>query len=96
MLKSADFVLGGDGQIDFLTSGGADEQLLYVALVDAETNEILMKATGHNGEAYRRVRWDASEFIGRKLYIQVVDKHTGGWGHINLDDVNVPVELEGK
>ncbi|SHR25143.1 Levanase precursor [Mycobacteroides abscessus subsp. abscessus] len=94
VLKSADFVLGGDGQIDFLTSGGADEQLLYVALVDAETNEILMKATGHNGEAYRRVRWDASEFIGRKLYIQVVDKHTGGWGHINLDDVNVPVELE--
>lgn len=96
VLKSENFTLGGDGQIDFLTSGGADEQLLYVALVNAETNEVLMKATGHNGESYRRVIWDASEYKGKNLYIQVVDKHTGGWGHINLDDVNVPVQIEEK
>ena len=94
VIKSDNFILGGDGQIDFLTSGGADDKLLYIALVDARTNDILMKATGHNGEAYRRVLWDASEYIGKDLYIQVVDKHTGGWGHINLDDVNVPVYKE--
>jgi sucrose-6-phosphate hydrolase SacC (GH32 family) len=94
VMKSENFILGGDGQIDFLTSGGADEQLLYIALVDAETNEIVKKATGHNGETYRRVSWDASQFIGKELFIQVVDKHTGGWGHINLDDVNVPVQIE--
>ncbi|MFF2596788.1 GH32 C-terminal domain-containing protein [Priestia megaterium] len=93
VLQSETFTLGGDGQIDFLTSGGEDEDKLYVALVNASTGEILKKATGQNNEAYRRVEWDASEYIGKKLYIQLVDQSTGGFGHINLDDVNVPIKI---
>lgn len=92
VMKSQNFTLGGNGQIDFLISGGNIIQDMYVALVRASDGEYLMKATGHNSEDYRRVYWDASEFIGEELYIKVVDRATGGWGHINLDNVNVQVD----
>jgi sucrose-6-phosphate hydrolase SacC (GH32 family) len=93
-LTSQNFVLGGDGQIDFLVGGGNNPDKLYFALVRASDHQILMKATGSNSEQYRRVHWDASQYIGETLYVQLVDNATGGFGHINLDDVNVPVAIE--
>ncbi|RBW70859.1 hypothetical protein DS031_04610 [Bacillus taeanensis] len=94
VLTSQNFVLGGSGQIDFLIGGGANPDRLYVALVRVSDDKELMKSTGHNGEAYRRVNWDASDYIGEELYLKIVDYETGGWGHINIDDVNVPVALD--
>jgi len=95
-MRSAAFRLGGDGNIDFLIGGGYDPENLYIALVRASTGETLMKATGHDGEQYRRVAWDASAYIGEELYLRVVDSKTGGWGHINLDDIHVPVDANGS
>jgi sucrose-6-phosphate hydrolase SacC (GH32 family) len=92
VLRSQTFTLGGDGQIDFLISGGKKQDQLYVALVRASDNEILLRATGHDSEEYRRVRWDASTYLGEELVMEVVDWARGGWGHLNLDDVNVPTE----
>ncbi|MDT3428625.1 hypothetical protein J2Z22_004218 [Paenibacillus forsythiae] len=31
-------------------------------------------------------------YIGTECYIKIVDNATGCWGHINVDDVNVPVQ----
>lgn len=90
-MKSETFTLGGNAAIDFLIAGGKDSDKLYVALVRASDGEVLMKATGHDGEQYRRVKWDASAYKGERLYIQIVDQRTGGWGHLNVDDINVPV-----
>lgn len=90
-MRSDDFVLGGNGQINFLLAGGDDIDNLYIALVRAKDDQILMKSTGINYEEYQRVFWDASQHIGEELYLLVVDNHTGGWGHINLDDIHVPV-----
>jgi hypothetical protein len=36
----------------------------------------------------------ASARIGERIYVEVVDRATGGWGQINVDDVNVPVRRE--
>ncbi|NHC40528.1 glycoside hydrolase [Bacillus sp. MM2020_1] len=94
VLKSENFVLGGNGKIDFLIGGGANIDRLYLALVRASDGKELMKETGGNWEAYRRVNWDASDYIGEELYIKVVDYETGGWGHINIDDVNIPVAIK--
>ncbi|RQW62524.1 GH32 C-terminal domain-containing protein [Vibrio viridaestus] len=91
-MKSANFILGGNGQINFLLSGGEDIDNLYIALVRKSDNKILMKATGIDYEEYQRVFWDASNYIGEELYLLVVDKDTGGWGHINLDDIHVPTK----
>ncbi len=90
-IRSQKFILGGNGQIDFLVSGGDDIYHLYVALVRDADGKELMKVTGGDQEGYTRVHWDASEYIGEKVYIKVVDQATGSWGHINIDDVNAPV-----
>ena len=39
-------------------------------------------------EAYRCVGWDGSRHVGERLFVKVVDRATGGWGHINLDGVD--------
>ncbi|MEM1331666.1 MAG: arylsulfatase [Planctomycetota bacterium] len=33
------------------------------------------------------VTWDVSEFKGRTATIEIVDAHTGGWGHIVVDQI---------
>ncbi|TWE01027.1 sucrose-6-phosphate hydrolase SacC (GH32 family) [Neobacillus bataviensis] len=93
-LKSSIFKLAGDGQINFLVGGGKDTDNLYVALVRASDNTVLLKATGNNSEQYSRVNWNASKFIGEELYLKVVDNLTGGFGHINVDDIHVPVQAK--
>ncbi|TYP71890.1 beta-fructofuranosidase [Paenibacillus methanolicus] len=90
VLKSETFTLGGNGAIDFLIGGGNDSNNLYVALVRASDGAELMKATGNNNEAYSRITWNAASYVGTSCYIKIVDHATGGFGHINVDDVNVP------
>ena len=54
--------------MDFLIGGGNDIDNLYVALVDANTGEVLAKATGTNSESYRRVVWDVSPFFLKHVF----------------------------
>jgi hypothetical protein len=89
VLRSQPFRLTGNGQVSLLVSGGYDYDRLYVALVRAADDTGLFKATGANTEAYRRVIWDASAYLGEALYVKLVDASSGGFGHINLDDVRV-------
>lgn len=95
VLRSSTFTLGGNGQIDFLISGGYNLDTLYVALVRASDGQILFKESGKAIDSqfraqYERHRWDASSYLGEELYIELVDNATGGWGHISVDDFNVP------
>ncbi|WAJ71986.1 hypothetical protein [Catenovulum adriaticum] len=32
------------------------------------------------------------DYIGQNLYLKVVDNATGGWGHLNIDHILIPVE----
>ncbi|WLR60988.1 GH32 C-terminal domain-containing protein [Guptibacillus hwajinpoensis] len=91
-LRSQKFTLGGNGQIDFLVSGGNDIYNLYVSLVRSSDGKELMKVSGGNQEGYTRVKWDASDYIGEQVYLKVVDRSEGSWGHISIDDVNAPVK----
>jgi len=94
-LRSETFTLGGDGQIDLLTAGGYDPEKLYVALVRADSGEVVAKVSGDVNETlraqYKRRFIDASQHVGEKLYIEIVDQATGGFGHLSVDDINVPV-----
>jgi hypothetical protein len=90
VMESERFVLGGDGQINFLIGGGRDRERLYLALVRASSGKELMKATGIDSEQFQRVFWDASAYLGETLYLKAVDRSSSGWGHLNLDSINVP------
>ncbi|MCC5468249.1 glycoside hydrolase family 32 protein [Pelosinus baikalensis] len=88
-LRSEKFVLAGNGKIDLQVGGGNDINNEYVTLCRASDGKELFKATGSNSETLQRVYWDATEYLGTTCYIKIVDNSTGGWGHINVDDINV-------
>jgi hypothetical protein len=90
-LRSETFTLGGHGQIRALISGGDDSQRLYLALIDDQNGAELLRITGNNSEEFVEKTMNASAYVGRRCYFKVVDQATGGWGHLNLDNIRVPL-----
>ncbi|MFD7324929.1 glycoside hydrolase family 32 protein [Streptomyces sp. NPDC059875] len=84
-LRSSSFA--APARISFLIGGGWDPERLYVALVRDSDGRVLHKQTGPEDEAYVRIVWDTSAWRGQGVHLEVVDRRTGGWGHLNLDDV---------
>jgi len=70
-----------------LVGGGRQPEAEYIALVRAADDKELLRATGTNREAMARVIWDISPYAGQRVYLKIVDRSTGGWGHINVDDI---------
>jgi TonB family protein len=71
--------------ISFLIGGGCDISVERVELfVDGQ---VVKRATGNCTETMERIWWTVSEFIGKEAQIRLVDASSGGWGHINFDDV---------
>ncbi|CAD7694838.1 unnamed protein product [Ostreobium quekettii] len=77
--------------VHLLIGGGGHAGLTCVnLLVDGQPART---ATGPNlapggSEELQRVFWDVKELRGQRAAIQVVDRHAGGWGHINVDDIH--------
>jgi putative membrane-bound dehydrogenase-like protein len=69
----------------FLVGGGA-YPTTCVELVLAGRDEVFFRASGVDEENLRRVVVDLSKFYGKEIYIRLVDRHAGHWGHINFDD----------
>jgi len=91
-IRSPVFVVDS-GAIALLVGGGNDANTTYVALCDADGDKELKKETGLNEEAMTERLWNLAEYQGKRLYLKVVDKAKGGWGHVNLDYVR-PVTKE--
>jgi sucrose-6-phosphate hydrolase SacC (GH32 family) len=76
--------------IGFLIGGGKDPEKLALELrVDGK---IVRRATGLNdksggSEALAPESWDVAELVGRTAVLRIVDEATGGWGHINVDQI---------
>ncbi len=74
----------------FLIGGGkSQEKLSLNLLVDGK---VVRQATGPNdkaggSETLSSESWDVSEFAGQNAVIQIVDRATEGWGHINVDHI---------
>lgn len=66
-------------------SGGVDAQNLYVALVDADSDEELMRLNPNTeSNALESQMMNVSGYVGRTAKLRVVDDAKGGWGHINF------------
>ncbi|HEX2973071.1 MAG TPA: GH116 family glycosyl hydrolase [Tepidisphaeraceae bacterium] len=77
----------------FLIGGGRHASRTCMnLLVDGK---IVRTALGQDNEQLAPDFWDISEFVGREAKIEIVDKESGGWGHINVDYIhfsNLPPE----
>ena len=95
VIKSSDFVVKGDGIIAF-KFGIAKNAVSYVALCDAQTDEELIKVDNTayfndplTAQALLRRFMDAGDYVGREVYVKVVDGATSDFGFLNFDDLRV-------
>ena len=65
--------------------GGGQGASTYVALCTADGKEVQF-ARGINDQVMQEAKWDLAPYAGKQMFIKVVDKSTGGWGHITVDD----------
>ena len=100
-IRSSKFTLGGDGYISFMMGSGNGGS--YVALCDGNTDEELIKVenTYFSDPALAltllRMYIDGSEYLGRVVYLKVVDANdgsNGGFAFINVDDFRVSLTKE--
>jgi putative membrane-bound dehydrogenase-like protein len=69
----------------FLVGGGPHESTC-VELVRKDTGKVFHRSPGHEAENMRRVVVDLEMQMGQEIFIRLVDKHSGHWGHVNFDD----------
>ena len=76
--------------INFLIGGGNHPgETCINLLIDGK---VARTATGPNdrpggSEELDWQHWDVRDLEGKQAVIEIVDRHTGGWGHINIDHI---------
>ena len=75
------FLIGGGNHagktcINLLVDGKVVRTAVGPATKDRELREVMDWTS-----------WDVGEFKGRKATLEIVDAHSGGWGHINIDHI---------
>lgn len=70
-----------------LMVGGGSGKDVYVELIDSEGKQLRV-ARGRNSERMSEAVWDLAGLAGKDLRIRIVDRETGGWGHINVGPIH--------
>ena len=88
-LTSPEFIIDRN-YINFLIGGGGHSCKTCMNLLI--NGEVKRTAAGPNtepggSERLRWQSWDVTEFMGQQAQLQIIDNHTGGWGHINVDNI---------
>jgi putative membrane-bound dehydrogenase-like protein len=66
--------------------GGGPHATTCVELVRKDTGEVFSRTSGAEEENLRRVVADLRPYQGKEIFIRLVDRHSGHWGHVNFDD----------
>ncbi|MBQ8414343.1 MAG: hypothetical protein IJX58_03755 [Clostridia bacterium] len=87
-LTSSKFIIGGCGYITFKLGGGYNPEC-YIEIVDASTNVAIAKYhndnADHNEGRMFQFKADLTQFMGREVYIRVVDNASNAWGCLAVD-----------
>lgn len=71
--------------INFLIGGGDDQKNLTVSLwIDGKP---VRSTTGKDSDNMEWATWDVESFAGKKAHIEIIDQASGGWGHIEVDQI---------
>jgi beta-fructofuranosidase len=81
--------------INFLIGGGYHPGQTCINLL--QNGSVVRTATGESlygwdTEYLHWYTWDVSALIGSSVRIQIVDNYTGGWGHVNIDQIEQSYE----
>ncbi len=71
--------------IGFLIGGGDHEGKTCMNLV--VEGEVVRSKTGNRSDQLTLAVWDVKEYIGKNAVFEIVDAHSGGWGHVNIDHI---------
>lgn len=76
--------------VNFLLGGGYHPRQTCITLI--VDGKIVRSTTGRSKtpqdtEALTTTSWDVQNYLGKKASIQILDLASGGWGHINVDDI---------
>jgi putative membrane-bound dehydrogenase-like protein len=66
--------------------GGGPHDVTCVELVKNADKQVFFRASGLEEEDMRRAVVDLKGLMGQEIFIRLVDRHSGHWGHINFDD----------
>jgi fructan beta-fructosidase len=76
--------------LNFLLGGGhhPDETCVHL-LVDGKVVRTASGPQAGDGgsEQLEWHTWNVADLVGKQATIEIVDRHTGGWGHINVDQI---------
>jgi uncharacterized protein (DUF608 family) len=79
--------------IGFLIGGGKHPGQTCINL--RVGGKVVRTTTGKSREALEPASWHVAEFKNHEAVIEIVDRYSGGWGHINVDQIiftDVPPE----
>jgi len=71
--------------INFLIAGGNHPKETCINLVLNGT--VVHSQTGADSDAMDWACWDVSDLEGKSAHIEIVDHFSGGWGHIDIDQI---------
>jgi fructan beta-fructosidase len=72
--------------LNFLMGGGSQKETRMDLLVGGK---VVRTASGDDAERLVWKSWDVHEFLNQKAMLKIIDQATGGWGHINVDQVTL-------
>ena len=87
------FLIGGGGHAETCMQLLVDEKFLigyggHADTVQAAVHEkVVAAAVGRNSEQLRPSYFDVKKFKGKTARLRIIDKVTGGWGHISIDHI---------
>jgi uncharacterized protein (DUF608 family) len=73
--------------ITFLIGGGGQAGQTCINLLIE--GKVVRTAAGKNNEKLQWQFWNVAEFQGKSAQIEIVDRASGGWGHINIDQIEL-------
>lgn len=83
-LTSPPFIIGRNF-VNFLVGGGRHGGQTCVNLtIDGK---VVRTAEGKNSDEMAWISWRVSDLQGKSARIEIVDQHSGGWGHIDCDQI---------
>src|SRR5258705_490082 len=71
----------------FLVGGGSlPKTKVELVLKDGESERVVFRASGQDSENLRPIVANLTPYVGKQIFVRIVDQESGPWGHINFDN----------